>query len=46
MPHPENHIVSRQHPLHRRSPVGDATGCSSHLGLQIFQNGVRYAGGH
>ena len=43
MPHPENHIVSRQHPLHRRAAAGTANGSANHLGLQIFQNGVRYA---
>ena len=43
MPHPENHIVSRQHPLHRRTAAGTANGSANHLGLQIFQNGVRYA---
>jgi phosphoribosylformylglycinamidine synthase len=50
MPHPENHIVSRQHPLHRRTPTDAAPGgvaaCPNHLGLQIFQNGVRYAEEH
>jgi phosphoribosylformylglycinamidine synthase subunit PurQ / glutaminase len=38
MPHPENHIVQRQHPLHRRGGGG-----ATHLGLQIFQAGVAYA---
>ena len=36
MPHPENHVVARQHPRHGR---GTATG----LGLALFQQGVRYA---
>ncbi|MDO8389829.1 MAG: phosphoribosylformylglycinamidine synthase I [Actinomycetota bacterium] len=36
MPHPENHVVARQHPRHAR---GTATG----LGLAVFQQGVRYA---
>lgn len=38
MPHPENHIVGRQHPLHRRGGGGD-----EHLGLRIFENGIRHA---
>jgi phosphoribosylformylglycinamidine (FGAM) synthase-like amidotransferase family enzyme len=38
MPHPENHIVARQHPHHRRGGGGP-----EHLGLRIFQNGVRHA---
>ncbi len=36
MPHPENHIYPRQHPLRTR---GIATGS----GLPLFVNGVRYA---
>jgi phosphoribosylformylglycinamidine synthase len=40
MPHPENHIVRRQHPRHTRGGGGDA-----HLGLRLFANGVRYAEG-
>lgn len=38
MPHPENHIVARQHPRHRRGGGGDR-----HLGLRLFDNGVRHA---
>jgi phosphoribosylformylglycinamidine synthase len=38
MPHPENHIVPRQHPRHLRGGGGTA-----HLGLRIFRNGVRHA---
>ena len=38
MPHPENHIVARQHPRHRRGGGG-----TRHLGLRLFQNGVRHA---
>ena len=38
MPHPENHIVARQHPHHRRGGGGP-----QHLGLRIFENGVRHA---
>ena len=40
MPHPENHIVRRQHPRHARGGGGDA-----HLGLRLFDNGVRHAKG-
>jgi phosphoribosylformylglycinamidine synthase subunit PurQ / glutaminase len=36
MPHPENHVVSRQHPRHTR-------GQGSPLGLQLFERGVAYA---
>jgi phosphoribosylformylglycinamidine synthase I len=47
MPHPENHIVARQHPLHRRASLAaapdGATVSPNHLGLQLFQNGVQYA---
>lgn len=38
MPHPENHIVARQHPRHRRGGGGP-----EHLGLRLFENGVRHA---
>jgi phosphoribosylformylglycinamidine synthase len=38
MPHPENHIVRRQHPRHARGGGGDA-----HLGLRLFDNGVQHA---
>jgi phosphoribosylformylglycinamidine synthase subunit PurQ / glutaminase len=38
MPHPENHIVARQHPHHRRGGGGPA-----HLGLRVFSNGVEHA---
>ena len=38
MPHPENHVIGRQHPRHSR---GTAAG----LGLGLFQQGVRYAEG-
>jgi phosphoribosylformylglycinamidine synthase len=40
MPHPENHIIGRQHPRHRRGGGGAA-----HLGLRLFDNGVRHAAG-
>ncbi|CAB4364941.1 MAG: phosphoribosylformylglycinamidine synthase I [Actinobacteria bacterium] len=36
MPHPENHVLARQHPRHAR---GSAAG----LGLPLFRQGVRYA---
>lgn len=38
MPHPENHIIARQHPHHGRGR--DVT---AHLGLRLFENGVRHA---
>ena len=38
MPHPENHIVVRQHPHHQRGGGG-----SAHLGLRIFEAGVAHA---
>lgn len=38
MPHPENHIVARQHPRSRRGGGGP-----QHLGLRLFENGVRHA---
>jgi phosphoribosylformylglycinamidine synthase len=36
MPHPENHVIARQHPNRR-------AGGERHLGLQLFVNGVRAA---
>lgn len=38
MPHPENHIVARQHPHHQRGGGG-----ADHLGLRLFKNGVAHA---
>ena len=38
MPHPENHVIARQHPRHHRGGGGPA-----HLGLRLFDNGVRHA---
>lgn len=38
MPHPENHVVVRQHPLHR-------DGVGRPLGLALFRRGVEHAGG-
>jgi phosphoribosylformylglycinamidine synthase len=38
MPHPENHIFSRQHPLHTRGVTGGS-------GLSLFMNGVKNAMG-
>jgi phosphoribosylformylglycinamidine synthase len=38
MPHPENHVIGRQHPRHTR-------GTGAGLGLGLFQQGVRYAEG-
>jgi len=40
MPHPENHIVARQHPRYGR---GAGTVGERHLGLHLFVNGVRHA---
>lgn len=37
MPHPENFVVGRQHPHHRRG------GALDHLGLRLFENGVAAA---
>jgi phosphoribosylformylglycinamidine synthase len=37
MPHPENHVLARQHPRHRRDP-----GTSRHLGLRLFEAAVRH----
>lgn len=36
MPHPENHVLARQHPLARR-------GLGRGLGLRLFEQGVRHA---
>jgi phosphoribosylformylglycinamidine synthase len=38
MPHPENHMVARQHPAHRRGGGGERS-----LGLRMFRAGVRHA---
>jgi phosphoribosylformylglycinamidine synthase I len=35
MPHPENHVLGRQHPRHSRGTAG-------RLGLTLFEQGVRY----
>jgi phosphoribosylformylglycinamidine synthase I len=37
MPHPENHVVARQHPRHRRDP-----GTRRTLGLRLFEAAVRH----
>ena len=39
MPHPENHVLARQHPQQRRRDGTD------NLGLHIFRNGVAVASG-
>jgi phosphoribosylformylglycinamidine synthase len=36
MPHPENHVIARQHP-------GFTSGARGDLGLALFEQGVRYA---
>jgi hypothetical protein len=36
MPHPENHVIARQHPNPRSSG-------ERHLGLRLFHNGVAAA---
>jgi phosphoribosylformylglycinamidine synthase I len=41
MPHPENHIVVRQHPSHRR--YTDPALAEQGLGLHLFRNGVSHA---
>jgi phosphoribosylformylglycinamidine synthase len=38
MPHPENHVVSRQHPRHRHDPT-----TTGRLGLRLFEAAVRHA---
>lgn len=38
MPHPENYIVARQHPRASRGGGGEV-----HLGLRLFENGIRHA---
>jgi phosphoribosylformylglycinamidine synthase len=38
MPHPENNIVARQHPRATRGGGGE-----QHLGLRLFENGIRHA---
>lgn len=38
MPHPENHVVARQHPHHT-----SGADLSEHLGLHLFRNGVHAA---
>jgi phosphoribosylformylglycinamidine synthase len=35
MPHPENHVVARQHPHHRRGSAGG-------LGVHLFERGVQH----
>ena len=47
MPHPENHIVARQHPHHGRRVAAKSRGTAepSSLGLRLFENGVRHAKG-
>ena len=37
MPHPENHVVARQHPRHRLDPTTTRT-----LGLRLFEAAVRH----
>ncbi|MGI9031233.1 MAG: phosphoribosylformylglycinamidine synthase I [Ilumatobacteraceae bacterium] len=37
MPHPENHVIARQHPRHRRDPL-----TTRFLGLRLFENAVRH----
>jgi phosphoribosylformylglycinamidine (FGAM) synthase-like amidotransferase family enzyme len=36
MPHPEDHLIPRQHPQFQRGQKGM-------LGLPLFENGIRYA---
>ncbi|MET0144151.1 MAG: phosphoribosylformylglycinamidine synthase I [Ilumatobacteraceae bacterium] len=37
MPHPENHVLARQHPRHRHDPTTTRT-----LGLRLFEAAVRH----
>ena len=37
MPHPENHVIPRQHPRHRHD-----SGTTSTLGLRLFEAAVRH----
>jgi phosphoribosylformylglycinamidine synthase subunit PurQ / glutaminase len=37
MPHPENHVIPRQHPRHRHDP-----GTVRYLGLRLFEAAVRH----
>jgi phosphoribosylformylglycinamidine synthase len=37
MPHPEDHVLARQHPRHRRQPD-----TARFLGLRLFENAVRH----
>ena len=37
MPHPENHVLARQHPRHRHDP-----GTTRTLGLRLFEAAVRH----
>ena len=37
MPHPENHVIPRQHPRHRHD-----SGTVRHLGLRLFEAAVRH----
>jgi phosphoribosylformylglycinamidine synthase subunit PurQ / glutaminase len=37
MPHPENHVIPRQHPRHHRDP-----GTVRYLGLRLFEAAVRH----
>lgn len=38
MPHPENHVLARQHPVHHRG------GTESSMGLALFRRGVDHVG--
>jgi phosphoribosylformylglycinamidine synthase subunit PurQ / glutaminase len=42
MPHPEDHVLARQHPQARRISSGNASG-ADRLGLQLFDRGVAHA---
>ncbi|MEX2252520.1 MAG: phosphoribosylformylglycinamidine synthase I [Thermoleophilaceae bacterium] len=43
MPHPENHVIARQHPRHHRTSSPDASEHDATLGLHLFRSGVRAA---
>lgn len=45
MPHPENHVLARQHPQHRRRSLARESSDGRNLGLALFAAGVVFARG-